>query len=295
MNKLAHRLAALGLASVLASCASSPESLQQKALPENQDLRAKFNPGGESARAHLSTDSALTYRATAAQDDPNDWPAPVHDNLRFTFIRAEQLETRFQDSGPNLARWEVQGWHGTDYNKLWIKSEGEQSMEGASEGDTELQALYSRLVAPFWDFQVGARYDRQWGSGPDQGRWFAVVGVQGFAPYEFETELALFVSEDADLSARLTASTDFLITQRLILQPRFETELAIQEVSEFQVGQGMNYGDFGLRLRYEIRREFAPYLGVNWLRSFGESEDLLRRSGGEADEFAFVLGVSMWF
>jgi copper resistance protein B len=277
MNSLVKTLAVLGLTSVFASCASSPESLQQ------------------SAPVQFGAGDAVAHVQQPLQDDPNDWPAPVHDNLRFTFVRAEQLEFRLPDSGPNLARWEVQGWHGTDYNKLWIKTEGEQSLEGASEGNTEFQALYSRLVAPFWDFQVGARYDRRWGAGPDLGRWFGVVGVQGFAPYEFETELALFVSEDADLSARLTASTDFLITQRLILQPRFETEVDVQEATEFQVGQGLNYSDLSLRLRYEIKREFAPYLGVNWLRSFGESEDLIRRNGGAADELAFVIGVSIWF
>tara|TARA_R110002096_G_scaffold34448_2_gene98368 strand:- start:605 stop:1495 length:891 start_codon:yes stop_codon:yes gene_type:complete len=229
------------------------------------------------------------------QGPPTDWPAPVHDDMRFTFLRAEQLEYRLRDDGPDVARWEAQGWHGTDYHKLWVKSEGEQSIEGPSEGDVEAQALYSQLVAPFWDFQLGARYDRRWGAGPSQDRWFGVVGIQGFAPYLFETELALFVSEDADVSARITATTDFLITQRLILQPRVEAEVAVHEVPDFQVGRGLSYFDFGLRLRYEFKREFAPYIGVNWIRSFGETEDLVRSDGGQVSDLSFVFGLSVWF
>ncbi|MCK5943572.1 MAG: copper resistance protein B [Planctomycetes bacterium] len=238
---------------------------------------------------------AVPSAALTTQDPQNDWPAPVHDAQRFTFLRAEQLEYRLRDGAPDIARWEAQGWHGTDYHKLWVKSEGEQSLKGASEGDVEVQALYSQLIAPFWDFQIGARYDQRWRPGPDLDRWLGVVGVQGFAPYEFETELALFVSEDADVSARLTASTDVLFTQRLILQARFETEVGIQEVPEYQVGQGLNYVDLGLRLRYEFKRELAPYLGVNWIRSLGETEGLVRSDGGQASDFAFVFGLSVWF
>ncbi|PCJ55900.1 MAG: copper resistance protein CopB [Planctomycetota bacterium] len=229
------------------------------------------------------------------QSPGEDWPLPVHDNQPFTFLRAEQLEYRTRDQGPDVARWEAQGWYGGDYERLWVKTEGEQTLSEESEGELELQALYSRVIAPFWDLQVGARYDKNWSTGPDSDRWFGVLGVQGFSPYEFEVEAALFVSEDADVSARLTATTDFLITQKLILQPRFETELAAQSVPEFQVGQGLNYLDLGLRLRYEIRREFAPYLGVNWIQGTGTSAGLLRQAGGDASDFALVFGVSMWF
>jgi len=225
----------------------------------------------------------------------SDWPSPVHDNQPFTFLRAEQLELRVRDGAPNISRWDVQGWYGRDFEKLWVKLEGEQSVEGKSEGEAELQALFSQLVAPFWDFQIGARYDREWGPGPATDRWFGVIGLQGFSPYEFETELALFVSEDADISARLTATTDFLLTQRLIMQPRIETEAALEEVPKFEVGQGLNYVELGLRWRYEFVREFAPYFGINWIRNLGETEDLIRRGGGEASELSLVLGLSVWF
>lgn len=228
------------------------------------------------------------------QDERATWPAPVHDDQTLTFVRAEQLEYRLRDKGPDVGRFEVQGWYGHDYQKLWFKTEGEVAVEGASEGDVETQALFSQVVAPFWDLQLGARYDRTWARGPDQDRWFGVLGVQGFSPYEFEVEAALFVSEDADVSARLTASTDVLLTQRLILQPRFEAEVAAQGARKYLVGRGLNYIDLGLRMRYEIRREFAPYIGINWIRSIAETDDLIRADGGTPNDFAVVFGVTTW-
>lgn len=295
MDRRACFAVILCLVSVLSGCASSLHGPQHVPPPQEHVARSGVTQAPE-GRIQEGTTAPLDVSDSARSSDmPSDWPAPVHDAQRFTFLRAEQLEYRLRDDGPDVARWEAQGWHGTDYHKLWVKSEGEQSLEGPSEGDVEVQALYSQLIAPFWDFQVGARYDRRWGPGPNRDRWFGVVGVQGFAPYEFEMEPALFVSEEGDVSARLTASTDFLITQRLILQPRFETEVAIQEVREFQVGQGGNYIDLGLRLRYEFKREFAPYVGVNWIRSIGETEDLVRSEGGQVSDVALVVGFSLWY
>lgn len=242
-----HRFGAgVGLAAVLGACASSPivhsvGMVHGGAVHEGGDSIATQEGDGKSVQG------------------PGGWPPPVHDDQSFTFLRAEQLEYRARDGGPGVARWEAQGWHGGDYQRLWIKTEGEQAVEGASEGELEAQALYSQLVAPFWDFQVGTRYERRSGLGIDSDRWFGVVGLQGLSRYQFEVEAELFISEEADVSARLTASTDILITQRLILQPRFETAIAVQEVPEFQVGQGLNYVDLGLRLRYEFQREIAPY------------------------------------
>lgn len=286
------------LLSAFCGCASP------RSTPKSNDHLEKLvllhKDGGEptdTKKQETEVEAAIGQLQSTDTDRVNqeDWPAPVHDNLSWTLIRLEQLEYRLRDGGPDVLRWEAQGWHGTDYHKLWLKTEGEQTLEGSSEGDVEVQALYSHLVSPFWDFQIGARYDRLWGPGPDIDRWFGVIGVQGFAPYEFETELALFVSEDADVSARLTASTDFLITQRLILQPRIEAEVAIQKVPEFGVGQGLNYIELSLRLRYEFKREFAPYIGLNWQRSFGATKNLIQNDGGQASDLSFVLGLSLWF
>lgn len=288
-----HRvIASAWLAAALGACASSPTGqsvalANGAAVPKSADSVV----GQEGERD--SKDSGPLAR-TAVQG-PDRWPPPVHDDQSFTFLRAEQLEYRARESGPDVARWEVQGWHGGDYQRLWIKTEGEQTVEGASEGELEVQALYGQVVAPFWDFQVGARYDRRSGSGIDNDRWLGVVGVQGLSPYEFEVEAALFISEEADVSARLTTATDILITQRLILQPRFETEIAVQDVPEFQVGQGLNHVELGLRLRYEFQREVAPYIGLNWNRRLGETKEFVQRNGGDANDLALVFGMSLWF
>ena len=203
--------------------------------------------------------------------------------------------TKQADSADDTVRWDVQGWYGGDYNRLWMKTEGEWRTGGERGGEAEVQALYSRLIAPFWDFQVGLRYDQVSGTGFDRSRGFAVIGLQGLVPYRFEAEPVLFISQDGDVSARLTATYEMLLTQQLILQPRLDFDAAVQSVEKFDVGDGINSTGLGLRLRYEIRREFAPYIGVHWLSRFGETADIARRGGGRADDLAVVFGVRLWF
>lgn len=215
------------------------------------------------------------------------------DEIVFGKIIAEQLEYRNQD-GNGALRWDIQGWRGTDYKKLWFKLEGENDT-ASSTGDFELQTLYSRATSAFWDFQAGVRYDRAWGSGPGSDRFFAVIGMQGLAPYWFEMEPAVFISEDGDLSARVVASYDLLFSQRLILQPRFELNAAGSAVPEFGIGKGINDLQLGLRLRYEIRREIAPYVGFSWTRQFGDTRDLARAAGESGDDLAVVAGIRLWF
>ena len=175
------------------------------------------------------------------------------------------------------------------------KQRARASFPGGNEGEGEVQALYSRLVAPFWNLQTGIRYDRSWGTGSDQGRNFAVFGFEGLAPYWFELEPTLFVSEHGDISARLAATYDVLLTQRLILQPRFDLNAALQDVPKFGVGSGLNNVELGLRLRYEIRREFAPYVGFTWKRRAGQTADLSRAAGDPVNDFRFVLGLRLWW
>lgn len=221
------------------------------------------------------------------------WPEPVEDNPVLGLLLVDQLEYRSNDDGPDTLNWDAEGWIGTDYHKLWLKTEGEDRRSGDS-GEWEVQALYSRLVAPFWDFQAGLRHDRIYGA-RDRDRSFAVVGFEGLAPYWFEVTPALFLSEDGDLSARFTASYELLFTQRLILQPSFEINAAAQKVQEFDVGSGINDVELGLRLRYEIEREFAPYIGVSWTNKLGETADIARSEGEETRDFAVMAGVRFWF
>lgn len=207
----------------------------------------------------------------------------------YVFFQAEQLEYRNQDGGDSL-KWDAQGWYGGDYNKLWLKTEGEKRAGGGTE-KAEVQVLLSHLVTDFFDVQAGLRYDPE----PNPRRSYAVLGLQGLAPYYFETDAALFLSHKGDLSARFITEYELLLTQRLILQPAMEINLAAQDVKAQGIGAGVTDIELGLRLRYEIWREFAPYVGVNWERKLGETADLARREGEDAEIPAFVAGVRFWF
>lgn len=222
------------------------------------------------------------------------WAPPVEDRMRFNYVLIDRLEFSSGD-GADALSLDAEGWYGGDRNKFWWKAEGTSQLSGRAEGEGEVQALYSRLVAPFWDFQTGLRYDRTWGSGSDRGRGFAVFGFEGLAPYWFELEPTLFVSEHGDISARLAATYDVLLTQRLILQPRLDLNAAFSNAPEFGVGSGFNDVEIGFRLRYEIRREIAPYLGMTWKRQLGKTADLARAAGGREEDVRFVLGIRVWW
>jgi len=196
------------------------------------------------------------------------------DMMSVSKVIADQFEYR-NTKGTDVLRWDMQGWTGTDYKKLWVKFEGESELS-SNAGGMELQALYSKTITAFWDFQVGARYDNAFGALAPGDRVFAVIGFQGLAPYWFEMEPAIFVSSKGDISARLVATYDMLFTQRLILQSRFESNVAASEVREYGIGKGINDVQLGLRLRYEIRRKFAPYVGLEWSRKIGDTAKLTR-------------------
>ena len=276
-------------------------------------LAASIRAAAQPAPAHQGTHRKPTLGSTAAVADApevndgadaatqsppgtvgKDWPEPVEDRQRFGSLLVDQLEYRLKE-GADTVRWDVVGWYGGDYNRLWLKTEGDWRASGERGGEAEGQALYGRLIAPFWDFQVGLRYDQFSGAGFDRSRGLAVIGLQGLAPYWFELEPALFISQDGDVSARLTATYDMPLTQRLILQPRLDLDAAVQSVEKFGVGDGINNAGLVLRLRYEIMRELAPYVGIHWLRRFGETADISRRGGGGAEDIAGVFGMRLWF
>ncbi len=224
----------------------------------------------------------------------NDWPPPVEDSQRFASFRFDRLEYALGKNA-DILRWDATGWYGGDYNRFWLKSEGDWKISNDGAGVVEVQALYGRFIARYWDLQLGLRHDYLFGPGANRSRTFAVIGLQGLAPYRFELEPALFISQDGDLSARLTASYDLLLTQRLILQPRADMDVALQSVDEFGVGKGFNSLDLGMRLRYEVKREFAPYVGIQWSRTFGETAALARRGGESTENVEVLFGLSIRF
>lgn len=216
----------------------------------------------------------------------------VHENgdVRTTAVIIDRLEAGFGDDGDSYL-WDVQGWTGGDINRFWWKSEGEGDFGGDLE-EAELQALYSRAVTPFWDVQAGVRQDFR----PDgEDTTHLVLGLQGLAPYWWEIDAAAFLSTEGDLTARVEAEYDQRITQRLILQPRLEIDASASNIPELEIGSGLSSVEAGLRLRYEFRKEFAPYVGVEWSRALGDTADYIEARGGEADDTRFVVGLKAWF
>ena len=214
--------------------------------------------------------------------------AGVNDDPSVTMVLINQLEVSNADeSNP----WVLNGqaWVGQDLKKLWFKAEVENADSKIEEA--EIQALYSQAVAPFWDFQIGLRQDYQ----PDSNRTWGVIGLQGLAPYFFEIDSALFIGESGRTALRLGVEYELLFTQRLILTPEIEVNFYGQNDSEFGIGSGLSDVEAGLRLRYEIRREFAPYIGVNWSKSFGNTAGFSRNEGKDIEDLQWVIGVHAWF
>lgn len=215
--------------------------------------------------------------------------APEHHEPLVGHVLVDQLEYRLRE-GTDAIAWKADAWYGGDYHKVWLKTEGEYNLSDAVE-KAEAQILYSRLLGYYWDLQAGLRYDFR----PNPSRTYGVIGLQGLAPGYFEIDLQGFVSNKGDVSARVEAEVDLLITQRLVLQPKAEISLAVQEVPELGVGSGLNDIELGLRLRYEIAREFAPYIGVAWERKLGETAGLARAEGEDVESAALLTGIRFWF
>ena len=209
--------------------------------------------------------------------------------MAFGMLMADRLEAGFADEADTYL-WDVQGWYGGDRDRWWVKSEGEGEL-GHSPEAAELQVLFGRMFAPFWDWQVGVRHDFR----PRPDRTHLVLGVQGVAPYEFEIDTALFLSDQGDLSGRLEAEYEIRITQRLVLQPRFELNAALSDDRETGLADGLNSTELGLRLRYEIERELAPYIGVAWEQQYGGTADLARAQGEPTSLTSVVIGLRAWF
>ncbi len=252
--------------------------------------------------------SSLTATEAIAQEDAPPWSQAdaYHDRQEMADARAavlkehgagttyyflaDRFEVQSGDGDPAIF-FEGQGWWGGDRNKLWLKTETEYSFEADEFEEAEIQALWSRAISRYFDFQAGLRHDFT----PDPSRTYAVLGVQGLAPYWFEVDGALFVSDKGDVSARLEAEYELMLTKRLILQPRAEADISFQTVDALAIGGGLSSIELGARLRYDIKREFSPYIGVNWTRDVGETADFTRVDGEDPSTLSFVAGLRFWF
>ena len=208
---------------------------------------------------------------------------------RFAQVMVDIAEVAIRD-GRNGYRWDGEAWFGGDIDRLVLKSEGEGGF-GERLAAGEVQALYSHAIGPYFNLQAGIRQDIR----PTPARTYATVGVEGLAPYWFEVEAAAFLSTRGELLGRVEGYYDQRITQRLILQPRAEVNLSAQDIAAAGIGSGVTSIEAGARLRYEIKREFAPYVGVVWERKIGDTALFARRDGDGVGGAAVVLGLRSWF
>lgn len=235
----------------------------------------------------------------AGQSQPNlepsgTWPEPVTDSEAYGFFLFDLLEYRALP-GSNVVRWDTLGWRGGDVHRFWFKSDGRAPTRTLDGAEVDAQALYGRLIAPYYDLQLGVRYELRRRDGDTASRVHVAIGLQGLLPYQYEFEPVLFISQDGDVAARVTASRDLGLTQRWFLQARVEANAAVQAVERFGVGTGLNDIAIGVRIRRELRREFAPYAGVSWGRSFGETGRFAQRDGESTSRFSVVAGLRTWF
>lgn len=241
---------------------------------------------------HLTLSVLLATALSSTALAEEDMTSMSHDMAKEHgggVFHAFQLETDYGASQDDpLATWDLDGWVGTDENKLWIKSEGEHK-DGKLE-DAELWALYSRNIATFWDAQAGIRRD----IGPHAAT-YAVFGINGLAPYFFETEAHLFVSDQGDVTARLRRENDLLLTQKLVLQHYLEVNLSAQDVPEHDIGAGITDGQLGVQLRYEFTRKFAPYVDIYYDRKFGETASIAEDEGEDKGGLTGAIGLRVMF
>ncbi|WP_346837541.1 copper resistance protein B [Microbulbifer sp. SAOS-129_SWC] len=238
---------------------------------------------------HGNTSAAYPAAADIHQEQkhaPNLADHVMDHDHPLAMVRLDQLEARENDGGA----LEGDAWYGNDRDKLWLKADWERG-----DGDTEkaeLQALYSRAIAPYWDLQMGVRHDFE---AESSSRNWATIGLNGLAPYFFEINPALFVGDNGDSALRLQAEYELLFTQRWILSPEFEADVFGQNDREAGTGAGLTNVEVGLRLRYEITPQFAPYFGVHYEKKFGNAADFARDDGESVSGTSWVIGLRTWF
>jgi len=215
------------------------------------------------------------------------WSHPAADPV-LSMLSVNRLEQRI-DKDDTETQWDVDAWLGKDLHKLWIKTEGSYS-DGNRES-SELELLYSRGVSPYWDIQTGWRGDF---NNTDNRQWFA-LGLQGLAPYFFETEITLYLGQHGQTAVRLDTDYELLLTQKWVLRSAFEADIYGRNDRATKTGSGLSEIEAGLYLRYEIRREFAPYIGLSYERQFGDTAHYTRSSGQRKESLEYLMGIKFWF
>jgi copper resistance protein B len=270
--------------------AASPAAEQSPQAPREHYFPADY----QEVQTGPTVGEGIQKYAEDAQQGPqqNFGVQPVHDNQVFATFKADRFEYQWREHSIENLLWDVQGWLGNDYDKLTLKSEGVMRVDtNDAVEEAEVELLYSRNISKFWDLQIGARHDFK----PHPVRSFAAIGFQGLAPQWFEIDASAYLSDDGDVSAKIEAEYELMLTQRLVVIPRLEAGLSLQDVLAYDQWQGINDVTLGARLLYQIRREFAPYVGITWTRQLGETANRVEKSGGDIESTGLVAGVRFWF
>jgi copper resistance protein B len=234
---------------------------------------------------------ATPFAAGAGQQPTEPgWPQPVHNNLAFSRVMLNQNELR-AGNGNTTYRWEGDAWYGDNLNRAVFRTEGSWNVNSEKLEETEAQALYSRAVTRYFDLQAGLRYDFE----PSPSRGWLTFGVEGLAPMYWDIGAFVFIGDGGNAAARIEGSDDLCLTQRLILQPQFEVNMYSKDESSRAIGYGLSDLDIGLRLRYEFRREFAPYIGITYEKKYGRTADFARRDGDSVEDLRLAGGIRVWF
>ena len=240
------------------------------------------------AAAVVTAGASLAQTAGADPNNPAPFGPPVDDRHIWVHGMLDQFEGRLGGADSGL-RWDGEAWAGPDEWRVWLKSEGELSGGRAVDGQSEVYV--SKPISTYFDVQLGGRYDLD--SRPARG--WAALGIEGLAPGFFKVAATAYAGDRGRFAGKLTVSYDQLLTNRLILQPEAEANLYSKDDPARMIGSGLSDLDAGLRLRYEITRKFAPYVGVTWEQKFGRSADLTRAAGERSDDVRFTLGARAWF
>lgn len=252
--------------------------------------RAFGDEPGQSEREHVPPDAPQSRVHAMPYHEMADMMG-MDDRKRFGKVMIERLEWR--DADPSTYEWDATAWYGGDFNKLWIETEGEHS--GDSD-EARVEALWDRIATAWWSTRLGLRADVDRSDVDDShSRTWIAFGIAGLAPGFVELEAMAYVSDGGHTALRLSTEYDLLLTQRLVLQPALELNAYGHDDPGRMIGAGLSDLELGLRLRYEFRREVAPYVGVNWLQRFGDTADLADAAGEESGEFTFVAGFRLWF
>ena len=288
------------LAAVVLFTAAPVSYAQGRAGHRRQDhQQPKPTPTGqEDHSAHPKPAGQQEYPATIPPVTDDDRAAAfpeleerghaVHDTAVHYYVLFDQLELEMGD-GVTAGNWDNHGWIGGDVNRFWFRTEGD--LEDGDFEEAQAHALFGRAIHRWWDVVAGVRQDFR----PGPARTWAAVGIQGLAPYWFEVEATAYIGESGRTHFRIETEYDLLLTNRLVLQPLVELEIYGKSDPERHIGAGLSSAETGLRLRYEIRREFAPYVGVTWKRRFLGTADFAQAAGEDTSTARLATGVRVWF